>query len=183
MNKQGKGKALSHKERFEKYFKKSKNPDACWVWQGGKLGLMGYGSLRNEYGRQEAAHRQAYRLYVREIPQSMCVLHRCDNPPCVNPQHLFLGTKMDNTQDMVRKGRGGHWKHNVRGENNPNSKLSAKDKNAIKNHLLSGGLQKEMAAQLGVNVGTIKTACKKLGLKKRYRRGWVLEGGVHGHLL
>lgn len=71
----------------------------CWEWQG-RLNQAGYGEL----GRHTRAHRVSYALHKSD-PQGLCVLHKCDNPPCVNPEHLFLGTRKDNNQDRVKKGR------------------------------------------------------------------------------
>jgi len=71
----------------------------------------GYAMLGRK-GRKLYAHRVAWEEANGPIPEGMCVLHRCDNPPCVNPEHLFLGTHRDNTQDMLAKGRGsniGSW--------------------------------------------------------------------------
>lgn len=74
----------------------------CWMWTGGIV--HGYGCWEVD-GRRERAHRWAWELFVGPIPEGMHVLHRCDNPPCVNPNHLFLGTQTDNVQDMDAKGR------------------------------------------------------------------------------
>lgn len=81
----------------------------CWAWAGAKT-PEGYGTIRNERGKTEKAHRVAWRLHVGEIPKGgghhgMCVLHRCDNPWCVNPAHLFLGSNRDNAIDRQSKGR------------------------------------------------------------------------------
>lgn len=76
----------------------------CWPWQGTK-NEEGYGSLRVSR-RSCGAHRLAYELSVGPIPDGMFVLHHCDNPPCCNPAHLFLGTHQDNMTDMAAKGRG-----------------------------------------------------------------------------
>jgi hypothetical protein len=79
----------------------------CWLWTGRKVGALGYGQLR--YGRRTVcvyAHRYAYERFVGSIPKGLKVLHRCDVPACVNPDHLFVGTSKDNTQDMIAKGRG-----------------------------------------------------------------------------
>lgn len=78
----------------------------------GTLNRDGYGTIKNEYGRNEGAHRVAFRLYNGPIPAGMFVLHTCDERCCVNPKHLFLGTNQANMDDMIAKGR----KVIVRGE-------------------------------------------------------------------
>lgn len=75
----------------------------CWEWQGGKNNV-GYGMIRDEHGMR-TTHRVSYELHKGNIPKGMCVCHTCDNPKCVNPDHLWVGTKKDNSQDMIRKGR------------------------------------------------------------------------------
>jgi hypothetical protein len=77
----------------------------CWLWTGCVMGADGYGGF-NENRKNRSVHRVSYELFKGEIPKGMCVLHTCDMPPCVNPEHLFLGTPKDNTDDMIRKKRG-----------------------------------------------------------------------------
>jgi hypothetical protein len=83
----------------------SGGPDACWIWQGA-IGSNGYGNIGTGRVMTEHVHRVVYRLRYGEVPPGLFVLHRCDNPRCCNPAHLFLGTHTDNMRDMWEKGRG-----------------------------------------------------------------------------
>lgn len=76
----------------------------CWEWTG-KRSWNGYGRTSINR-RQTGAHQMSWEIHNGKIPDGMCVLHKCDNRGCVNPNHLFLGTKKDNTKDMMNKGRG-----------------------------------------------------------------------------
>jgi hypothetical protein len=94
--------------RFWKKVDQSGGPDACWVWTAGRGGTMGYGSFQMGTYRNThhvRAHRMAWELTNGPIPAGKYVCHRCDNPPCCNPAHLFLGTQGDNLRDMYAKGR------------------------------------------------------------------------------
>jgi hypothetical protein len=84
------------------------SPSGCWLWTR-YIGQHGYGVTYHD-GRATLVHRLAYSLAIGPIPDGLCVLHRCDVQPCFNPEHLFLGTLIDNNADMVAKGR-----HNTAG--------------------------------------------------------------------
>lgn len=97
---------VTPEDRIERYIVRPDDPDACWEWTGSTA--LGYGiisAIRDGAQIAERAHRVAYRKYIGAIPTGLWVLHRCDNPPCTNPRHLFLGTASDNTRDAVIKGR------------------------------------------------------------------------------
>jgi hypothetical protein len=84
------------------------NQKGCWIWQGTVKGKMGYGGFYYR-GKNISAHRYAYYLKTKKtIPKNMCVLHKCDNPRCVNPNHLWLGTNDDNVRDRDKKLRSHH---------------------------------------------------------------------------
>lgn len=95
---------LSEYERLLKWTD-VKGVEDCWDWLGSRHKKMWHGQWRNGDGNIELAHRAAWRLMRGPIPTGLCVLHRCDNPSCLNPKHLFLGTRSDNTHDMWDKGR------------------------------------------------------------------------------
>lgn len=90
-------------ERFdEKYIPEPMS--GCWLWTG-SLAYNGYGRIWLD-GRAQYAHRVSYELFRESVPNDICVLHTCDVPSCVNPDHFFLGTYKDNHADMMQKGRG-----------------------------------------------------------------------------
>ena len=84
-------------------------------------------------GRDMPAHRVSYSLYKGNIPKGLCVLHKCDVPACVNPNHLFLGTLQDNVADMISKNR----QRSLKGEDHPNSKLKNEDVLFIRSNTIS----------------------------------------------
>jgi len=76
----------------------------CWLWTASDDGKRGYGKI-SVGNKMHYAHRLAYEAHVGPIPKGLCVLHKCDTPKCVNPDHLFLGTIADNNRDRDQKGR------------------------------------------------------------------------------
>lgn len=110
------------KQRFES---KVRVAPGCWLWAGASGG-GGYGHIRVG-GKVRGAHRVSYELYLGAIPKGMHVMHRCDNPLCVNPEHLQLGTHQDNMADMYTKGR----RKAATGLRNGAAKLTPEAKQAI----------------------------------------------------
>ena len=140
-------------DRFEA--KLNKDESGCWLWMGarprGRYGKIGLG--RAEEGEM-LAHRLSWVLYRGPIVAGLNVLHRCDTPACVNPDHLFLGTQRDNIRDMVAKGRG-NYTNVARGEHNGNSHLTWLDVNEIRELLRRGVPGARVARMFKVHHSTV----------------------------
>lgn len=150
--------------RFEAKVDRSAGPDGCHVWTGSTNGI-GYGSLwcSGSAQRKELAHRIAWELAYGPIPEGegyhgTCVCHRCDNPACVNPAHLFLGTHLENAADRESKGRG--RSPGSPGQLNPKAKLSLEQVLSARALVLAGISRAEIARQWGVCKGTVARAVK-----------------------
>lgn len=142
----------------------------CWIWQAG-CSERGYGRY-HIIDRDFAAHRIAYVLHYKKDPLEFGVLHSCDNPRCVNPKHLFLGTNNDNVQDKVKKGRQARptnkWKGKERPEikkwNNPQNKLSESQWYEVKNIYEKGKLSYQKIADIyGISKRATMGIVKKMG--------------------
>ena len=147
-------KRLTTPEKFWERVDRS-DPLRCWIWTGRRqpngYGLIGF------HAREWVAHRLAYALTFPEWDGKKLVLHRCDNPPCVNPAHLFLGTQADNVADMWAKGRA----HDFRGEGGGNVKLTAEQIIAIRTEPL---LQRQIAVKYGIERSVVS--------RIRARKSW-----------
>lgn len=121
----------------------------CWRWLGNKN--HGYGRFWVDNGTV-FAHRYSYLIHYGDIPLSTFVLHKCDNPECTNPEHLFLGTALDNVLDKVAKGR----LHNQNGEKNPSAKLTSSQVLEIRELYKTGKyLQRELAIRFNTPLSSI----------------------------
>lgn len=116
----------------------------CWLWTAYRM-KNGYGLFRYPDGHH-LAHRVSHRLFIGPVPDGLDVMHSCDNPACVNPEHLSAGTRTDNMRDAVRKGR------MRRGESHGRAKLVDADVIAIRE---SSELQRVLALRYGVRQTTI----------------------------
>lgn len=137
------------KARFDAKWKADKRT-RCWVWTASLAGL-GYGQIKIPGTRRQIyAHRLSYLIHCGPIPEGRFICHDCDNPRCVNPKHLFLGTPADNQQDMKAKGR-----HKY-GEKNGRAKLKARQVRQIRR---AGALKvpyRRLALAYGVSTGCIE---------------------------
>lgn len=151
-----------YRERFWSRVDKS---GSCWIWTGG-LSEDGYGLFSiwiDSKDKKIRAHRASYMLNIGDIPDGMLVLHECDNPPCVNPNHLFLGTHKDNSDDKVAKGRqlkGEAMQLALKdkvlvGSNHPNSKLNEDQVREIKLMLSRGMAKRQIARMIGIDKSVI----------------------------
>lgn len=129
-------------------------PDECWEWRS-SLNSKGYGRISMGKTDQMFAHRLSYELHFGPIPDGLLVCHRCDNPPCVNPSHLFTGTRSDNMLDCSQKGRHGARQHPERlsrGINRPAAKLTNA---AVVEIRKASGTHREIASRFSISHGVV----------------------------
>lgn len=128
-------KTANEKEKLEQlrknYESKVVRKEGCWDWNGVK-DKDGYGQIPCGYHKQAKAHRVSWTLHNGNIPKGIIVCHKCDNPPCTNPEHLFLGTKKDNDNDCRKKGRA------AVGSKQPKAKIKERDVIMIKRLIETG---------------------------------------------
>lgn len=124
--------------------------DACWLWHG-DINDSGYGKFRYK-SKYVYAHRLAYEFTNGIIPDGLIICHKCDNPACINPNHLFLGTYFDNSQDMIAKGR----QRKALGSDSGRAKLTDAQVVEIRKRYAAGGIrQRELASEYDVAKDTI----------------------------
>lgn len=148
-------------DRLANYIDKT---DTCWNWIGYK-NEHGYGLITTGHGKQVRAHRFLYEMYKGKIAKGLNVLHTCDTPNCVNPDHLFLGTQKDNVDDMISKGRGGY--KIFHGESHWASKLNMEKVKQIRDLWDKGGIyQSTLADMFGVSQQVISKVVNYKGWTK-----------------
>lgn len=153
-----------HEKVAKRFYSRVIKTDSCWIWKG-TIGTDGYGSLYDENSRQEKAHRISYRLNKGEIPKGLCVMHKCDNKLCVNPEHLSLGTRKENNLDRVKKGR------TKDGMDLPRTKLSDTDIYSIFSLFFNHKTpQKLIAKYFDIDQGHISTILGKRRQTSRLKR-------------
>lgn len=140
----------------ERLWSKVAKGDGCWEWLG-KRHESGYGLLRAPKSGHLRAHRVSWEIHNGTIPEGMVVCHVCDNPPCVRPDHLFLGTRGDNAADMRAKGRGRGPR--LVGSTNPFAKASEAQVRAMRHLRGNGWTYPAIAAHLGLSVALVSQAC------------------------
>jgi hypothetical protein len=149
------------RERFSAFVDQTADPSQCWPWRG-SLNPAGYGQIQDYVGdryRPVLAHRVAWELVNGPIPDGLFACHKCDNPPCCNPGHLFLGTPLDNVQDMIAKQR------QTRGRDRPHSKLTDDQIREIRATPRTPGSGQRLAERFGVHHVTIS----EIRLRKTWR--------------
>lgn len=150
-------KRLIRRPLNDRFYAKVFKTEGCWIWTGAK-DKFGYGSIGSGgwHGATLKAHRVSYEIHVGSIPNGKHVLHRCDNPRCVRPTHLFLGTHADNMADSAAKGRAKG--PSLKGEQNPNRRFTASEIRFIRRQAAKGTPRPALAAQFGTsrqNIGFI----------------------------
>jgi hypothetical protein len=134
---------ITDEERFWSFVHKSEN---CWIWTGSKTTCGGYGQISLK-GKPFRANRYSWILHNGSIPKGLMVCHRCDNPACVNPYHLFLGDQTKNMQDMISKKR----QNIARGSRKSFSKLTDDKIKMIRNLYKNPFSSKELSTQFCVS--------------------------------
>lgn len=144
-----------------------RSEDECWEWTGGRNGktkLQSYGVFW-ALGKRSKAHRFAFEISKRKLKNGECVCHRCDNPPCCNPAHLFAGTHGDNIRDALSKGRIKH----ERGEDRYNATLTEADIRTIRAVYQKRSTKGMNGAKLARKYGVVKSMIHAIVTRRRWK--------------
>ena len=142
---------LSLEEAFRWHMPGTPCGDECWEWPSCRDDA-GYGTMEYNY-RLLKAHAVSYQIHIGPISSGLQVRHSCDNPPCVSPHHLSLGTSLDNAADRVKRGR------QAKGESQHLAKLT--EKQVLEIRLLSGLSQKQIAKRYGLSQSTVSAILRR----------------------
>ena len=138
-------------------------PNGCWEWQRERSRRGGYGMVRYKTGgrvKWTGAHRIAYQLCIEPVTRDVCVLHICDNPPCVRPDHLFVGSRGDNNRDTAAKGR--HRSKGLCGSSAPCARLTEGQVIEMRQRYCSGESASAIARDMGVTPQHAARVCAGL---------------------
>ena len=139
----------------DRFWTKVSKSSGCWLWTG-SVNVDGYAKFGRN-GKWVSAHRVSYELKYGEIPDGMCVCHRCDVRNCVNPDHLFLGTHRDNMEDMARDG-------SKKGERHHGARLTENQVVEMRLMYAMGQCsQKSLALHFGVSPTTVYRVVRRTG--------------------
>ena len=146
----------------DRFFRNIEKTDSCWTWRGRIVG-KGYGmiGLGGKGAKQVLVHRLSYEIHKGLIPDGLVIMHKCDNPRCVNPDHLEAGTQSQNIKDAFARGRKFNLPNGIKGEEHGASKLTEQIVLAVRASTLSVA---KLAELHGVNKSTIE--------RIRYRKTW-----------
>jgi len=144
------------------YANYKENENGCWIWQGQAGKTSPYGQIK-AFGKFVLTHRLSYELYNGKIPEGMVICHHCDNPLCINPDHLFCGTMKDNAQDMIKKGR------RIQGKSNPRKGIKSSQATPV--------------MVLGKKYGSINEAERDLGFAHGSVRYWLKTNNPKAKLI
>lgn len=158
---------LSDEERFGRRIAETDDPSDCWEWTGART-AAGYGRFTiHPEGKtvHQYAHRRVYEDVFGPIPDGWEVCHECDNPPCCNPAHLFIGTHADNMRDMADKGRNPGNGH-IHGVKHHNAKLNPEKVLDIRARHTTGTTGRALAKEYGVTESTISRVILRKGWRQ-----------------
>jgi hypothetical protein len=157
----------------ERFFKQVEKTDYCWIWKA-CIDIDGYGRFSDKAHNIRTAHRYSYFFHHGDIPHGMLVCHKCDNPICVNPDHLFIGSSKDNSNDMKAKNRAAKGQRHGsctkpekinRGNTHGMSKLIESDIPKIRNLIENKKTLREVANEFNVSRSSIHRIVKQLTWK------------------
>lgn len=130
----------------DKFWPRVVKTEGCWLWTGKSTTPTGYGLISIRRSGNISSHRASWMIHYGSIPDGKWVLHHCDNPKCVRPDHLFLGTAKDNSRDRDTKGRG------AKGEKAGCAKIKEQDAIRIRRLRQEGKILREIASEFGLSI-------------------------------